>query len=375
MRLLKSEEDPRLEVAAVGDVGVIGSARTRARREGFDAVFAAVRPHLEGADCAFANFELPVGKPEWVRPGRSAEFWQDPEVCGALARAGVGVVALATNHMMDCGPQGLDLTLETCASAGLQVMGAGRDLEAARRPVQFRIRDQRVAWLSYGQASDGIAAPGRPGIAPLDAGLIREDLVHWRSGADLLLVSVHWGSMYVDYPPPRVVGLARMISECGADLVLGHHPHVLQGAERIGKTLVLYSLGDIAFNCRSGDVYSKFNQFRETAVFRAALSSCPGLDVVPLGIDEDGFPIAAGAAAGGALLEKLRRISEGLDRAAERFRAESTPKLLHYELDSLRQHLRKGRIDRALKLILSVRPRHLPLLWNGLVRSTRTRRP
>jgi poly-gamma-glutamate capsule biosynthesis protein CapA/YwtB (metallophosphatase superfamily) len=373
MRLLEPEGEIKLTIAAMGDIGVIGSARTRARSEGYDAVFAAARPHLAGADVVFANFELPIGRPEWIRPRISREFWQDEEVCWALARAGARVVSLATNHMMDCGRQGLELTLKTCAAVGLQVMGAGTDLETARRPARLSLRGRRVVWLSYGHTANGIAGPTSPGIAPLDPDLIEEDLRRWRREADLLFVSMHWGSMYVEYPPPRVLELARLVASCGADLVVGHHPHVLQGAERIGSTLVLYSVGDMAFNCRSGAVYSHFNDHRDTAVFRAMIAPVPGLDVFPLGVDEDGFAVTPDPVEAEAVLQRLRRISDGLGRGTERYAEEAAPRLLQYELDSLIQHLRRGRIDLVFKLLLALRPRHLPLLWNGLRRSGKRR--
>src|SRR5262252_3479343 len=107
MRLLEPRGATRLRLAAIGDVGVVGSGRTRARAEGYAVAVAAVAPALRAADLAFANVEIPFGRAEWVRPGRTREFWQDPEVAGALAGAGVHLVSLANNHTMDCGPRGL----------------------------------------------------------------------------------------------------------------------------------------------------------------------------------------------------------------------------------------------------------------------------
>jgi poly-gamma-glutamate synthesis protein (capsule biosynthesis protein) len=110
-RLLEPVGPVRLSLAAIGDVGVIGSARARAAREGWDAVFAAVAPALRAADLGFANLEMPVAEAGQVRPGRSPEFRHDAQVLPALARAGVRVLALANNHIMDCGPRGLEHTL------------------------------------------------------------------------------------------------------------------------------------------------------------------------------------------------------------------------------------------------------------------------
>jgi poly-gamma-glutamate synthesis protein (capsule biosynthesis protein) len=232
------------------------------------------------------------------------------------------VVTLANNHTMDCGPEGLRLTLETSAAAGLKTIGAGANLEEARRPLLCEVRGRKVAWLAYGQIAEGAAERNRPGVSPLRSELVEEDLRRWRSQADLLVVSAHWGSMYVDYPPPRVTAMARLMADGGADLVLGHHPHVLQGIQRLGRTLVVYSLGDIAFNCRAGEILADVagESRQESAVLTA------------------------------------------------RFSPEAAPRLLRYELDGARQLLRKGRLDRVLRLLLSIRPRHLPLLWQAVRR-------
>lgn len=371
MRLLESEGAELLAIAAIGDVGVLAGARTRAAREGWDAPFAAIAPYARAADLAFANLEFPVGEPGWVREGRAAEFHHDAEVPAALARAGFRVVSLANNHMMDCGPKGLARTIETCRAAGLEVVGAGASLEEARRPARFELRGRRVAVLAYASGSDHSAGPGIPGVAPLLPEMIEADVAACRAGADAVVVSVHWGSMYVDYPPPRVIEMAERMAKAGADVVLGHHPHVLQGAERRGRTLVLYSLGDAVFNPRSGDFEAEVAAATrvETGVFTVRLASgAHGLDVAPLRLDADGFPGEPTREQARGQSERLVALSAGLAQAAARFAAEGAPKLLQYELQSLGTYVRQGRWDRVVKLLGSVRPRHLPLLWQAVTR-------
>lgn len=369
-RLLEPVGPVRLSLAAIGDVGVIGSARARALREGWDAVFAAAAPALRAADLGFANLELPVGEAGQVRPGRSPEFRHDADVLPALVRAGVRVVALANNHMMDCGPRGLERTLSACESAGLACAGAGPGLEAARRPAELVVRSQRVAVLAYAAPSKASARAGTPGPAPLEAALVREDLERWRPRADVLVVSVHWGSMYVDYPPPRVLELAETLERGGADLVLGHHPHVVQGWRRAGRCLTLFSLGDVVFDPRAGDFEARVAAAtrRESAVFTVRVADEPGLDVLPLTLDPDGWPQAPDEARGRAQVERLKGLAAGLADARERFAREAAPRLLGYELESLGQYLRQGRWGRVARLLGSVRPRHLPLLWQALRR-------
>ena len=151
MRLLEPAGETLLTFAAIGDVGLVGTARTRAATEGWDVPFAPLRASFAAADLAFANLEFPIGERGWVKPGRSDEFFHDVAVAGALARAGVKVVSLANNHMMDCGPQGLRATLDACQAAGLVTVGAGVNLAAALEPARFTVRGQRVAVLAFSQ--------------------------------------------------------------------------------------------------------------------------------------------------------------------------------------------------------------------------------
>ncbi|MBI1799881.1 MAG: CapA family protein [Candidatus Eisenbacteria bacterium] len=377
MILLEARGEARLRIAAIGDVGVLGRARSRAARDGCDAVLAAPAAVLRAADLGFANLEFPVADPAWVNAGSASEFWHAADVPAALARAGVRVVSLANNHIMDCGERGLKRTLETCAAAGIATAGAGPTLEHACRPARLQVAGRRVAVLAYATPSANAARGDRAGFAPLEASRVRADVERARSLADLTIVSVHGGSMYVDYPPPRALEMADLLESLGVDLVIGHHPHVLQGFRSRGHTLTLFSLGDAVLDPAAGDFEARVAREirRDSGVWTVTLADSPGLAFEPLTLDDDGVPMPASAERGAAILERLRRITQGLGDASERFRRESAATLLRYELESLGSYLRAGRMDRALRLLLSFRLRHLPILWGALTRGRSATRP
>lgn len=358
-------------LAALGDIGVIGSARSKIARDGWDAAFRLLSPKVQQADVAFANLEFPIGQRDWVREGRSDEFFHETSIAGALVRAGVRVVSLANNHMMDCGPRGLQQTLDACREAGLATIGAGANLAAAREPWRSEVRGRRILMLAYGTAARDAASQDSPGIAPLDAGLVREDIARWRGESDLLVVSAHWGSMYVDYPPPRVLEMAQLFAEAGADLVLGHHPHVLQGVERRGRTLVAYSLGDAVFNCRAGDFHAEVAAQKrlETGVFTVRFAEVAhGIEIDPIRLDDDGLPTRPTPTEAAAALQRWRVISDGLTDAGAAFARESASTLLKYEMQSLATYVRQGRWGRILRLLGQLRLRHVPVLWHAITR-------
>jgi hypothetical protein len=363
-----------MRIGAVGDIGVVGSARAGARTRGYAPLLAPIRSVLQPLDLTFANLEFPVAEPDWMLPGRTPDFWHEPGIAMGLAEAGVQVVSLGNNHMMDASSRGLLRTLETCRAAGLQTVGAGMTLAEARQPARFNVQGQRVVMLGYAAAGKPDQARGdAPGVAPLDLGLVREDVERWRGEADVLVLSVHWGSMYVDYPPARVVRLGQELTRMGADLVLGHHPHVLQGFRREGRCLTLFSLGDAAFNAGAGELDVEWTRAgrRHSGVFVTLLADEPGLEFQGVELDEDGWPALTDEATTLDRGRRLAELSSDWERPEQRFREEGVPRLMKYELAALGQYLKSGRIDRAVRLLASVRPRHFSILLDAL----RSRRP
>lgn len=367
--LLEPEGRERWRLAAIGDIGLIGAARGRAASAGIEATLAPLGDAIADADLAFANLEFPVGEAGEVREDRAPEFRHDAALIPALRALGFDVLSLANNHVMDCGERGLIRTLEACAAAGISTVGAGRTLEEACAPACFDVAGERVAVVAWSSAVADAAGPRTAGIAPLTAERVAEDVARARASADVVIASVHWGSMYVDYPPPRVMEMADRIEAAGAEVVLGHHPHVLQGWRRAGRGLTLFSLGDAVFNPRAGDFEASVASAarRESGVFTIRMADAPGFDVAPMTLDEDGLPSPAGSRSD-VQVERLRALGAGLAHAESKFASESAPRLLRYEIESLGEHLRRGRLDRALRLLGSVRPRHLGVLWQALTR-------
>ncbi len=366
---LEPKGAPALELACGGDLGLIGRLRVRGRSQGYDAVLEAPASALRDADLATLNLEFPVAD---TAPGH--EFYHDRDVPAALFRAGVRIACLANNHMMDLGGRAVEQTLEACREADIATVGAGTTLEEARRPVMLERRGQRLGVLAYCTPGSGAASSRRPGVCAFDRERVREDLRALRPRVDWLVVHAHWGSMYVDDPPPRVLDWAALLEQEGADLVIGHHPHVLQGFERRGRMLVLYSLGDLAFDPSSGDFYAEVGRAKRRlgAVATVAFArEGAGIRFAPLAQEADFAPRLARGEEAALVLGRLRSLCETLPGARSRFASGSGPELLRYELQSLTHYLRRGRLDRVVRLLGSVRPRHLPILWGALRRGMR----
>lgn len=238
-----------LRIVAVGDLSFNGRVAELVRDDA-TRPFAQVAPCWRQADLRLANLESPITGAARAVPCKLT--LRAPEAAVAALRfAGFDALGLANNHMLDFGPQGLAETCAHLAAASLPAVGAGSDEAAARRPLVLERRGQTVGLLAYcavEQKSPLFAGPATPGVAAFDIERCLQDVRALRTQADWVIVQLHWGEELCRLPSPRQRGWARQLAEAGVDLVLGHHPHVLQPMEVIGGTPVYYSLGNFLFS-------------------------------------------------------------------------------------------------------------------------------
>lgn len=180
-------------------------------------------------------------------------FKSPPESIDLLIAAGIDGVALGNNHMLDFGQAGLFRTLELLDEAAVKRAGAGADKSEAYAPMVFEVAGRRVAVLSFSRIlsqPSWAADTERPGIASAYDDWIPETVAaieRAEGEADLVVVMVHWGIELNYCPEPYQRDSAFAWVAAGADLIIGSHPHVLQGIERIDESWVVYSTGNFAF--------------------------------------------------------------------------------------------------------------------------------
>lgn len=230
---------------------------------------AGIAPALKEADLAVGHLEVP-------HTGRGQELQGDvpapgapPENVAAIAAAGFHMLSLAGNHIADCGAEGIADTLFLMAEAGLVGSGAGLSLVEARKPAMVERCGMRIALLSYNcvgpensWAGDGQAgcaylriesADGGPiapaadlvGVTDQALEMLREDIAAVRESADVVMVALHKG---VVHTPARLAPYERAIShaaiEAGADVVIGHHAHIVRGIEFHQGKPIFHGLGN-----------------------------------------------------------------------------------------------------------------------------------
>jgi poly-gamma-glutamate capsule biosynthesis protein CapA/YwtB (metallophosphatase superfamily) len=266
-------------------------------REDYDESFAATRDVLAAADITFGQLETSFAAKGVRLPQARHAVLARPDGAAALGRAGFDVISMAGNHVMDWGSEAFFETRAHLESAGLSVVGAGRDINAARQPVIRTLDDgSRVAILAYSSILPHSywADERRPGCAPMRAHTIYEQVEHDQPGtparihtyahredlaameadiraakamADIVIVSHHWGIHFVraviaDYQRE----IARAAIAAGADVIFGGHAHILKGCEMIDGKPVFYSLSNFATDLRMDAEHAASKSFNEIRV-------------------------------------------------------------------------------------------------------------
>ena len=285
--------DP-IKLVAVGDIcpgdhfcpgfGV----RSLARRYGHSFAFQHSSHLLRDADIVFGNCEgvlSDVGaEPDDID---TMEFRGEPSFARALRDCGFSVITVANNHVGEHGLEALRDTTTNLSSAGIKVIGL-RGKSGTALPLIQTIRGVKIGWLAYTWIVSKHVAQDKKTLAWTRGDEVPGEVAALRSEVDFLIVSAHWGREFIAVPPQKIIDQARSIADAGADLILGHHPHVLQGTEWRGPSLIVYSLGNFLF-----DMWQA--RLRQTALFRCTIGDGRILtsEFVPLIINRSFQPMPA----------------------------------------------------------------------------------
>jgi len=223
--------------------------------EGYDALFEGVAPLLQQADYAFANLETPIA-PQNNRGVRSMVFNASTPLLPALKEAGFDMVSFANNHVYDQGRAGFIETLENLEQSPLEYVGAGKTCAEAKAATIVDINTIKVAFIAgtlVFNDNDNRGENEACANALKAEEVIEASRAARANGAELVVLSVHWGREYRTKPQSTHIALAHQLMDGGIDLLLGHHPHVLQPFEiyttKDHRTaLSVYSLGNAISN-------------------------------------------------------------------------------------------------------------------------------
>jgi len=262
-------------------------------REDPGSIFQHVGGILNKADIAFCQLEAILSERGTPLPQARLPCRASPQTARAIKDAGFNIVSFASNHCLDLGQEAFFDTISALEKEGLPVIGVGRNIEEARRPAVVECKGTRVAFLAYNSILPAgyWADVDRPGCAPMRGLTLYEQVEHDQPGtpcrvhtfphrddlkamvddirkakakADLVIVSMHWGIHFI----PAVLAdyqreIAHVAIDSGAELILGHHAHILKGIEVYAGRVIFYSLCNFALDLRATEKLLKSPRHQE----------------------------------------------------------------------------------------------------------------
>jgi hypothetical protein len=314
-----------ITLAAVGDIAFAGPLGADPMAT-VGRIAPGVRDLLK-ADIVLGDLEGPLSD---VPPVGSSSLvlWSPPRSVEALKALGVSVVSLANNHILDCGREGLETTLRTLDAHGILHFGAGRNLAEATAPAIVTVSGVRVGFLGFNGGT--VATSDRPGTLPIESAPTRRVVAEARARCDFLVGYFHEGIEAVNYPLRATIEACHEAVEAGANLVLGAHPHTIQGIEIYNETPIAYSVGNFIIPMAMPYYYETWRKqcglarmgidFDKKTILRALVLRCelsPGRKVEargwPIFVDEDGLPRLPRTDEAAEAEAFLREISEAFD--------------------------------------------------------------
>ena len=214
--------------------------------------FRKIAPTLTAADLVFGNLESVISD-KGIKQGSIYSFRAQPKMLGGLKLAGFDVLSVANNHSLDYGIEALLDSQERLRQAGIIPVGAGKSAAQARAPALFNIKGTTIGILAYTALGSPFWQAGEktPGVAWIDTSRLeqlKQDIKKTKQQADIIVVSFHFGDEYQIKPSAMQQFLSRIAIDVGADLVIGHHPHVVQPVEQYKHGFIAYSLGNFIFD-------------------------------------------------------------------------------------------------------------------------------
>lgn len=252
--LVTENENKNQEVSfiAVGDIMLSRNvAKEIKEKENTNYPFLKTKELFKNADIVFGNLESPITEGRDIETGEMI-FRTDPSMTEAIKDAGFSILSLANNHTPNFGGEGLIDTFNYLNRYDIKYVGAGKNTEETNKPVYINSKGFKFAFLAYTEPSivsvSYEVSENYPGTVFMNLDNLVKNIEEAKNNADFVIVSMHSGDEYVDYPNKYQKKFAHTAIDSGADLVIGHHPHVVQPMEKYNGKYIFYSLGNFIFD-------------------------------------------------------------------------------------------------------------------------------
>ena len=270
--------EPPLKVLVTGDLCPINRTENLASEFRFDEIFNDFISVMRGNDLNISDLECPLTTSIDARRKIGPHQRAHPRCISVLSYAGINLVTLANNHILDYGSAGLIDTLNECKSRSISSVGVGITIAEASAPYIKTINGRKLAVLNCTD-DEFVTLPDNSYTCNyIDTVTLHNSIIGIRKEVDYIIVIIHSGNEYYSLPSPRVKALFRYLVDCGADAVLANHAHAFSGFEVYKGKPVFYGLGNFLYDWPGKTEDSWYRGY----VVRLLLSDIIGFEIVPL---------------------------------------------------------------------------------------------
>lgn len=302
--------DDKITICAVGDIMLgdtpasygfgVGAA---IRKHGPVFPFERVATYLKSADIAIGNLETVISAFDTERDSFTAiQLRAQPDSVKGLVTAGFDILSVATNHTMQHGRQALEETLDILMGANIAFTGVEIPEKDITNAHILEIHNIKIGFLAYNLRPQQYFVD-QPLWKEPTLEIMKQEVADLRKQADCIVLSLHWGDEYIEYPSLAQIRMAHALIDSGVNIILGHHPHILQGIEKYNGGVIAYSLGNFVF-----DKWQR--RLRESIILKCYISP-PGIDfeIVPIYINRRHQPELLADTAASKLIAKMAKLS------------------------------------------------------------------
>lgn len=243
---------------------------------------------FKNEDILFGNLETVLSN-DGVSAEKAVSFSTSPENIKWLLQAGFDVVSVANNHTFDMGTIGLLSTLKTLNNNNILSIGAGTDEYSDSCIIERN--DIKIGGLAY--CNGGYQSLKHPiWVNSLDYNKILHDVAAIKKQCDILVVSLHWGIEKVFYPSPDQIKLAHNLIDSGVNIILGHHPHVLQAFEEYHGGFIAYSLGNFQLEFNPNECQEPNKRTNQSVILELNINKdgYQSYNLIPVWLDKNFAP-------------------------------------------------------------------------------------
>lgn len=303
-----------IQLMAVGDI-MLGDSpmcygfgvHSKIEKHGPVFPFEHVKEALNSADIAVGNLEVAISSfDDREHSFKQIQYRAQPSAVEGLKAAGFDVLSFATNHTMQHGKEAVGRSVELLHEAGIAVTGLEWPERKIANACIKEAAGRRLGFLNYNFRPQQYFIDPPLWKEPSEE-LVISEVQRLQKEVDLVIVCLHWGDEFIEYPSPEQVQLGRKIIDNGASIILGHHPHILQGVERYGNGVIAYSLGNFVF-----DMWQP--RLRRSMILSVTIepnNECR-YECIPVYINKQHQPELLRGAERGAALEYIDELSSGI---------------------------------------------------------------